>query len=407
MQECPGHYFVDYALDLYGLAPWDGLQLEVKRFRHYWSDDSCRCAHGYHWSSDLEPMIYDDDGRLVDMVQEGILGSGEAAWFAEPCFEPGSYTLEGADGNFLAWNEPFVIEDWGRDEGFTPAAVEGRVYRFAVTDIGKGYSLGRASSLASSAYVEDGELFLEVGTAVDGVADFRILSRGEQYVWAENKADYEWTPYLCVALEDQAQLSETGEFFWSRAKLSLDTEPRLQAWDLSIHFGWDGTGERAGGLEASFLVDTYDLSAWVYESNDPVELCEDYGDCQACPQGEKKTCKQVGFTGLELELSEEVFDQDIEPCLFIFNDDMSSTWDTCGSCGAGSRGGMAGLLPLALLVLALRRRRAGACRASTSEPITGLLKYSRTHHPRSQAPHTDHLSCVIRRIQGSSARRRA
>ena len=120
------------------------------------------------WGFDLEPMIHDADTRLADMVQDGILGSGDDAWFALPEFGPGSYALEGAGGIFLAWNEP----------------------------------------------------------------------------------------YLCVALEDQAQLSETGEFIRSRAKLTLDTEPRLQACDLSIHLGWDGAGERAGGMEAGFLVDT-------------------------------------------------------------------------------------------------------------------------------------------------------
>ncbi|GDX82371.1 hypothetical protein LBMAG42_41820 [Deltaproteobacteria bacterium] len=229
-----------------------------------------------------------------------------------------------------------VVEPFGRDPAFEPSTlVQSRhLLTPALAFVGASPALG---GLVGGA----GPFHLEVLDVADGAATFRLVSK----VYG--------TTDECVLLQDQAQLSATGELTWSRDRIDAETEPApLTLYSPSIRLGF--LGDRAAGGEVMTLAD---VRATAGTELDLCDLAGSFGvDCQPCPDDGNPSCLPVSGFGWTAAKVDEPIDLDLPWCGVDFSDpDNVPEWNfdfTCqtdGLCAASALG--------LVLPLVWRRRR--------------------------------------------------
>ena len=303
-----------------GPAPWDGFVVTIRNV-----DEEL-------------PYVIGPDGEVAldtrphppyyDGVWTGPKGE----------LPPGDYTLVGQDGEDLGWGASFTVEDYGRLDDFDQQSVAGAVWRI------DGESLFAFGSVLT-ADVLGGELYLVIDEVEGGQAHFRIVQDNEELG-------------QCGLLADTARLGTTGEFFWEGTNVVWSTEPSLLAERMSVRFGVGADGDGAG-FEVVIAGDTRDLSAHLYEDDDPEALCNGIGSfggyCEACGDG-TESCTHLAFQGGLLEVSDFEVEAEVDGCPANLPQDEIPTCSTVGPL-------VVSLFPIGLALALIRRRE-----SATAEP---------------------------------------
>lgn len=332
-----------HTFDVWGTAPWDPLEMEVAEGAVSWSQDGCNCESLYESTWEAIPTVHDAAGTAVSMERMDVPTDHDHPWVAEDDYEPGEYTLVGIEGTDYGWNESFTVEAYGYDEAFTPADVEGRVYRLDPDSV-----RGSIMDAIMGILADDNLYFLEVGEVDGEQVEVRL-------VWELDDGSDD--PAVCEMVSGQGTLSETGELWWTIDEVDLTTEPTIPAQDLLLHLGWQAGGEQAGGVHAEMVVDTYDVSVTLSDDDDPYNVCQMIAglggeDCYPCGDQEEPTCTTLALYAATAEVAESSFEEDLDACGLMFSEDGLSSCST----GVRPRSGGLALALLVLLGLAGRRR---------------------------------------------------
>jgi hypothetical protein len=257
-----------------GPAPWDGFTLDVHETA---GDGSCGPAIGGAADGPM-PLISGPDGGVVLVGPVGDC----TRWVPAGGFEPGKYTWVGfvdpeQHSNPMLIASPddqrdFTVVGFGRDPEFDRAAVAGQVFALDVST----FTTCPESDLLVAGVVFLEGVLLQV-LQVDGEsAAFRIVYTGTKF-----------NPVAtCTLLEDEASLSSTGEFTWSRDHGETASDPPLDAWNLFLHFGFSPAEGSGWGLEVRGTFDLEPLEAAGWE-----DLCSWHDSvgsspCGTCPDGD-------------------------------------------------------------------------------------------------------------------------
>jgi hypothetical protein len=292
-------------------------------------------------------LILDSLGDEVPVAPFGLC----ERWGDPLGLEPGTYTFAGwedvptivhpgALDFFLADPPTFEVEPWGRDFDFEPDSVAGGTYLLPTSELD---GCGLLPFLAQFV-AEYGDLHLRLGEPTDGEVDFDLLWGTTGKV--EGAQD-------CRVLSGRAALSDTGELTWETEHLPLDDDPLIEAWEASLHLGFDGRGVALAGAESEALVQTGMLSYLLLE--DSQELCTLLGTCEPCPDGSGDTCMEMEAFGATGSRTERAFAEDLPSCWELLE---PADVDTAGCASAGSNGrGWVALLVALPLVVGRRRGR--------------------------------------------------
>lgn len=304
-----------------GPAPWDGLLIGLS------PEDPT-----------AEPYVLDADGAAVELELRDTPYVSPPLWGGPDGLAPGDYTLAGWNGEDHGLTEVFTVGEYGVGLDLDPALLTGRTYELDPASVWLG-------GLHVEGFIEDARIFLIFDAADADGTDFRVLVRDDALT--------------CQALHGAAGLDADGLLTWSSMAEALSTEPAMNAEDLTLLAGFSPDGERIAGAQLRATVDTREMSAYVYESDDPTGLCEAWANafgatCLACEDG-VSACVDFAFYGGQLARVDEAFEEELQTCQVLLEEDLIPE---C-SCASDGRGGAAsGWAALGLgLALAARRRR--------------------------------------------------
>ncbi len=349
--EAPPECEIDWDLDWDGSgpAPWDGVYVEI---------DVESCGHDIDF--DASPWVVDELGEPVDLEP---VPHCRHRWLPPDDFAPGSYTFQGIRAPSVGTVDqgeniptdpiPFVVEPWGRDAAFEPAALEGRSFMVSME---QGLSCTNPLLVDFLPGLVEGALFLEVLQVEGASADIRLV---------REPIEEEDAP-ACILMTGTADLTATGELSWSYDEIELASEPGIRMTELWLRFGFDAAGEQARGVEGRGIVDLRNMGE-LEEFDDWQDACNLFASfgmpCEACGDGLEACLDLDLFQGAALRADRSI-DPELPPC-FITPDIPGFEWDTgwripdCQPICAARRPGafIAGLWLLALAALIRRQER--------------------------------------------------
>lgn len=284
---------------------------------------------------DVDPVFEDAQGQVIEARRDERLFMGARSWVPEEGWPVG--TLSEATND--EWTHE--VGPYGRDPDFDPYALSGTTWKL---DPYSFHVVG--GTFLSDTLESEGDYLVQILDAQPGHADFRV-------VWQRDSG-------ACALLTDTASLTPEGELSWKRAEHLVPSEPAFQAWNLSLHLGFDSELQQAAGLEAGLLLDTSELSQHVCEGGDPYCICDLYQvfgeDCQACPDSDQLTCAPMWGYGGRLSQVTPVWGPDLDACDAQVGEDIVPSCEV-GCDSTGGRTALPALLALLGLVGWRRRRR--------------------------------------------------
>jgi len=329
---------IEMDVDAIGAAPWDGFRLEALD----WA-----CSTSPEDFEEGTPWLLDESGAEVGgLVQESTC----ERWRVPQGLEPGAYQLLGLQDVPSEWSgghielefeEPvtLMVGSWGHDAAFDHASVTGRTYEIPLT----GLTDCGALDVLLEQEPDPGAAYLELGDITGDRVQFRLL-------WGSGAgAD----PAMeCMLLESDAGISATGELYWTSDHERVNVYPLVEAWNLTLRLGWDGSGEQLAGVEAAALAKLRDLAGLVGQSVD--DACGHLGGRTLCPDG-SFDCANVEVLGGTGTATDRSFGDELPSC---WEDLDAEAFAGCelGCAAVDTRTGALSALFLATL-LGIRRRR--------------------------------------------------
>jgi hypothetical protein len=337
---CDGVGEIGWEVRALGPAPWDALQVEL---------DPPACGYPF-LDGDEALSVLAEDG--TETLLERDLACNEDHWVGPGGLEPGRYVelvvheVDHGPEGLSDVHYPFdrVVGSFGREPDFDAEGLAGQAFVVDPDSVGD-----CTGTLQLTVDLLPGELWVQI-TEVDAAQ--------VAFVAVQALPDGE----ACVYLEDRAELSPTGELWWSRDALDLATDPLLPASDLSLHLGFDA-GYQVAGMELGGTLDLIHLTGM--QGDEPL-YWEDYCEltaslgmpCGACPGGERSSCVRLDYLAVQARPAEMPWDPSTLPdCQVALETDLPS----CDlGCSAMPRPQWAlAVLGLAGIALQRRRRREG------------------------------------------------
>jgi hypothetical protein len=345
--ECEGqHDMYLHGYESLGTASWDGVAFDLR---------SREC--GYPDLTGEEAVsIVDADGQTFELEP---MDACSDRWVAPDGLPQGSYVSvfahdvdhgpEGVRDVELPLPLAHRVDGWGLHEDFDASELEGKAFLLDIETV-RGCS---AAADLLPVYLPD-RVWLEL-TEVDGEqVRFRLVQELDR----DNH-------HACVYLEDEANLSATGELLWERDQLDLAMDPAVESWDNSLRLGLSANAEGAAGLELTATVDLLNVVAVNTNASDTAEeptwedtcdLLRGFGiDCEACPGSGRESCLDLRFFAAEAPLDDMPYDSDP---LISCEVEMDLEYEGCDlGCSATPRRQLPWLVLGFMGLIGLRRRR--------------------------------------------------